>query len=117
MAGDSARITLKMAVTLLFSLALPSLEHAQTASFVARRDFIAGFGVGPSIAAGDFNGDGVPDLVTVTSDRGGSNSGVSVLLGNRDGTFQAPTKYVVGDGALSVAIGDFNGDGKAGPGG
>src|SRR5580704_11027220 len=36
-----------------------------------------------SLAVGDFNGDGVPDLAV-------SEFGVSILLGNGDGTFQAP---------------------------
>ena len=38
---------------------------------------------------------------------------VSVLLGNGDGTFQTQKTYAVGDGPTSVAVGDFNGDGKA----
>ena len=67
-----------------------------------------------SIAVGDFNGDGKLDLVT---SEGGT---VSVLLGNGDGTFQAAVDYSVGPnfggiypwGALSVTVGDFNGDGK-----
>ena len=41
---------------------------------------------------------------------------MSVLLGNGDGTFQAPTYIAVGstDGTAvtSVAVGDFNADGK-----
>jgi FG-GAP-like repeat len=39
-----------------------------------------------------------------------SNS-VSVLLGNGDGTFQAPRNFDTGIGPLSVVVGDFNGDG------
>ena len=38
------------------------------------------------------------------------SSGVSVLLGNGDGTFQAAVDF--GGGGVSVAVGDFNGDGK-----
>jgi hypothetical protein len=34
-------------------------------------------------------------------------------LGNRDGTFQAAVNYLYGNGPYSVAVGDFNGDGKA----
>jgi hypothetical protein len=36
---------------------------------------------------------------------------VSVLLGNGDGTFQAPRNSAVGSEAMTVAVGDFNGDG------
>src|SRR5205814_405368 len=62
-----------------------------------------------SVAIGDVNGDGRPDLVVAND---GSNS-VSVLLGNGDGTFQAQTKYTtLGALPASVAIGDVNGDGR-----
>jgi hypothetical protein len=37
---------------------------------------------------------------------------VSVLLNRGDGTFQLRRDYATGGGALSVAIGDLNGDGK-----
>jgi hypothetical protein len=63
-----------------------------------------------SVAVGDFNGDGVLDLAV---SNGGyyDSSGVSILLGNGDGTFQAPVHYVAGIGPRGVAVGDFNGDG------
>ena len=38
---------------------------------------------------------------------------VSVLLGNGDGTFQPKTDYATGTSPSGVAVGDFNGDGKA----
>jgi hypothetical protein len=62
-----------------------------------------------SVAVGDFNGDGIPDLAVTNF--GGSS--VSVLLGNGDGTFtQAPgSPITVGKDPISVAVGDFNGDG------
>jgi hypothetical protein len=66
-----------------------------------------GYGL-DSMAAGDFNGDGKPDLAVANS---GSNN-VSVLLGNGDGTFHAAVNYTVGSNPISVAVGDFNGDGK-----
>ena len=64
-----------------------------------------------SVAVGDFNGDGKLDLVVggVESD---NVSVVSVLLGNGDGTFQAAVNYGAGAGQTSVAVGDFNGDGR-----
>jgi Bacterial Ig-like domain (group 3)/FG-GAP-like repeat len=72
---------------------------------------------GVTIAVGDVNGDGKPDLVVgncgpPNSCPGGIGS-VSVLLGNGDGTFQPAVNYASGGyGAYSVAIADVNGDGK-----
>ena len=63
-------------------------------------------GVTPaSLAVSDFNGDGNVDLVA-----GGSNNAMQVFFGKGDGTFYtgAATYY----GAYSVALGDFNSDGK-----
>src|SRR6266581_4836158 len=37
---------------------------------------------------------------------------VSVLLGNGDGTFQAPQNFGAGYGPAFTAVADFNGDGK-----
>ena len=61
-----------------------------------------------SVAVGDFNGDGKPDLTVANQDA----DTVSVLLGNGDGSFQAPRTFAVGSVPFSVAVGDFNGDGK-----
>ncbi|WP_193788942.1 beta strand repeat-containing protein, partial [Zavarzinella formosa] len=66
-------------------------------------------GTGPrSVAIGDVNGDGIPDLVV--SNYGSNN--VSVLLGTGTGTFGDPVNFPVVSGPYSVAIGDVNGDGK-----
>jgi VCBS repeat-containing protein len=64
-----------------------------------------------SVAVGDFNSDGDPDLAVANLD----SNNVSVLLGVGDGTFTAPINFPVfpvGNGPTSVAVGDFNGDGK-----
>src|SRR5258705_171429 len=68
------------------------------------------FDTGPSpssVAMGDLNGDGKPDLVAANN----GFSTVSVLLGNGDGTFGAKVDYATGIGPWSVAIGDVSGDG------
>ncbi len=60
-----------------------------------------------SIAIGDFNGDGIPDLVTANA---GSNS-ATVFLGNGDGTFTTGPDPPLGTNPIFAAVGDFNGDG------
>jgi hypothetical protein len=61
-----------------------------------------------SVAGGDFDGNGHPDLVVVNQ----LSDDVSVLLGNGDGTFVLETRFGVGGFPTGVAIGDFNGDGR-----
>ena len=58
-----------------------------------------------SIATGDFNHDGKLDVVMMT------DSGLSVALGNGDGTFQRAVTYTT-QLAYSLAVADFNGDGN-----
>lgn len=62
-----------------------------------------------AIAAGDFNGDGIPDLVVANYF---SPNGAFVLLGKGDGTFNALTTQIpVGAFPHAIVVGDFNGDG------
>ncbi len=66
------------------------------------------------VASGDFNGDGRLDLALSTTPGvppGPAPSGISILLGNGDGTFQPATTYAV-DATGPLAVGDFNNDGK-----
>jgi uncharacterized protein (TIGR03437 family) len=60
-----------------------------------------------SVAVGDVDGDGIPDIVTADS----ASDTVSVLIGNGDGTFKAPVSYPVDAPPQGVILADFNGDG------
>ncbi|MBV8555317.1 MAG: VCBS repeat-containing protein, partial [Planctomycetaceae bacterium] len=79
-------------------------------TFQTPRTFPAG--VDPiAVTADDFNGDGRLDLAVV--DQGDPNTGqgrgVSILLGNGDGTFQAPVLYDAGITPTSIVAGYFEG--------
>jgi hypothetical protein len=63
--------------------------------------------LGALVVAGDFNGDGKTDLALTNT------TGVSVMLGNGDGTFQTPVNSTAaGPYSASIVVADFNGDGK-----
>lgn len=64
-----------------------------------------------SLAAGDLNGDGAPDLVTGNSNP--RDFAMSVLLGTGTGGFGAPTAFGAGGGAESaLALADLNADSR-----
>ena len=65
-----------------------------------------------SVAVGDFNGDGVPDLVTANL----NSNNVTVLLGNKSSGFTpAPNSpFAAGSGPNSVVVADMNGNGVQG---
>jgi hypothetical protein len=54
------------------------------------------------LAVGDFNGDGIPDLAVQTS------PGLSVFLGDGDGSFQPGPAYATGN-TVGLAVGNFTG--------
>jgi len=62
-----------------------------------------------SVAMGDFNGDGAPDLAVAGAPQNGAPNGkVAVLLNNGHGTFQTPIIYGSGGrNAFSVAVGNL----------
>jgi hypothetical protein len=67
-----------------------------------------------AIALADLNGDGKLDaVVAADQDAGSAGSTLTVLLGNGDGTFGAPTGFPTGPGnPFMFVLRDFNGDGK-----
>lgn len=66
---------------------------------------------GSAIAAGDVNGDGIPDLV-VTNATPGDNADTSVLLGIKSGGFHAAKNYTLGYLSNMAWLVDVNQDGK-----
>ena len=86
-------------------------------TFQAPLTYALGGGYGFSyIAAADLNGNGHPDLIVSSECQSLSdcnNGGISVMLGNGDGTFQTPVSYSSGgSGAGSFSVADLNGDGR-----
>lgn len=66
------------------------------------------------VAVADFNGDGNQDVVVVNSGdaASGDDGGISILLGNGDGTLRGANSIAVGKNPVFVAVGDLNGDSK-----
>ncbi len=63
------------------------------------------------LAVADFNNDGLPDVLVVGSDIGGTGR-ASVFLGNGDGSLRPPVRGFVGYQPGALAVGDFDGDGN-----
>jgi hypothetical protein len=78
-----------------------------TGHFATLSPFAAGSGAVSGIAAGDFNGDGKPDLAIAQS----ASNTVTVLLGRGDGTFQAGVPYAVGNGPVALVAASLRGNG------
>jgi phospholipase C len=70
-------------------------------------------GANPTVlATGDFNGDGKLDMAVANA----STHTIQIMLGNGDGTFTTGASFSVGSSItsapISMAVGDFNRDGK-----
>jgi hypothetical protein len=62
-----------------------------------------------SLAAADFNGDHIPDIVMNTCPSGSPTCNTLVYLGKGDGTFTQSANLIYG--GADVVVGDFNADG------
>lgn len=65
-----------------------------------------------SVAVGDFDGDGKADLAVGSAPSSWSYS-VAILLGNGDGTFKSATSFPTVHDPASLAVADFDADGRA----
>jgi len=86
-------------------------------SFHQHVDYLLGSNFGRSIVAGDFNGDGYPDLAVVSEPSTGlcnpDHGFISVYINKGDGTFPTRQDYQpLGCIMSSIVTGDFNHDGK-----
>jgi len=104
-------VSAALVLVIFAALALVTVPRAVAQTYMFNRsDFATGQGP-ETVAVGDFNGDGRMDVV-VGNTLAISSSTISVLLGKADGTFAPAVDYTVNGNPYSVAVGDFNGDGK-----
>jgi hypothetical protein len=84
------------------------LQLAQSSGEFAPATFIRIDGCCDSVAVGDVNGDGIPDLIAV-----GAGSGVVALMQipGQPGAFESPTRLFDGGASSCVKLVDLDGDG------
>jgi len=107
--ADLRRTCVSFRLALCGVLLLAAAASAQPALTFSSSQIPSDTGIG-WVQTADFNSDGNPDVVFL------SDSRLTVVLGNGDGTFQAPIHgaampaYYI---PLAMVVGDFNNDGKA----
>jgi hypothetical protein len=76
-------------------------------SFRPAINYVGNVGSYGNVAAGDFSGTGLLDIVGPSN-----NADFAMLVGRPGGTFSAGVDYILQAGADSTTVGDFNGDGS-----
>jgi hypothetical protein len=99
---------LDIAVTSASGSVVSILKNNGAGAFAAAVTY-TGIAGADSVAVGDLNSDGYPDLVA--ADSGPFNSTISVLKNHSDGTFESPVTYDVCNSPSAIAIKDLDGDG------
>jgi len=99
----------------LFIFSACAVAAAQSHSVPGTPTTSVAMALDPAVAApgyatvsADFNGDGKMDLATTN----GKSGGLTIRLGNGDGTFLPSVTYRPGYYYNAIVAGDFNGDGK-----
>lgn len=112
--GDFNRDGIVDLVVATGGVAVSVLSGRGDGTFRPSVEFSAGTSV-TDVKVGDFNGDGRQDLAVIDTDRAnfGRGSSVNILKGKRVGAFRAPVLYPVVNAPTSIAIGDFNADGRS----
>src|SRR5262252_6453345 len=103
-----AHVRSKSALLLAMIASVSSLAFCQE-SFMSH--FTPSGGGAGLVNCGDFNNDGIPDVIT-GNNGGTSGYGVWGNLGINNGRFHNPINSAPGVGTFDMALGDFNGDGK-----
>jgi hypothetical protein len=93
--------------------AIVQLQNAASPGQFAAPLNLATGGMTASVAVGDLNGDGKPDIVATSYDINGNNGQVTIFFQNpaSPGTFLAGVSFPAGAQPQSVRIADVNGDG------
>jgi hypothetical protein len=84
------------------------LEDRVVLSFATPVSYPGSAGAPASVAVGDFNGDGKPDLITANTSAGT----VDVFLNQGNGTYGTPITSHTGNNPVDIEVGDLNDDGK-----
>jgi hypothetical protein len=114
----------KLTSVFFLALAITSAPCAGSAQTVSKIGLIPQFlapvsypVAGATLAVlADVNGDGILDIVTANGFPGNEfftgGQGVSILIGNGDGSFQPARSTLATGNPTSIVVGDFNNDGK-----